>query len=196
MGRKRRCSNASSAASNTSVLEIVRQLALVLPAPSLGVGHHLGLAAWSGRSYLFTNMVPKSFLPVGDSSFMLGVMIAQQGSSPQQMRAYQGQVEKAMQANPDVRLTITATGLNFPGLNSNMGFCIAFLYLPEERKTAPAPGDGKYASIQTVQADLQKRIMMSTTGVIAVLPPQPVLQISTGATNRQDRFDFVQPFGC
>ena len=89
--------------------------------------------------YLFTS-IPKSFLPVGDSSFMLGVMIAQQGSSPQQMRAYQTQVEKAMQSNPDVRLTITATGLNFPGLNSNMGFCIAFLYPPEQRKTKRRPG--------------------------------------------------------
>ncbi len=137
-----------------------------------------------GTAFLF-NSIPKSFLPVGDSSFMLGVMIAQQGSSPQQMRTYQAQVEKAMQSNPDVRLTITATGLNFPGLNSNMGFCIAFLYPPEQRVTPPGPTDGKYASIQTVQGDLQKRIFMSTTGVIAVLPPQPVLQISTGATNRQ-----------
>ncbi len=137
----------------------------------------------TGTFYLFTS-IPKSFLPVGDSSFLFGAIIAQQGASPAEMRADQAQVEKALQSNPDVRLTITATGLSFPGLNSNMGICIAFLYPPEERKTAPSPGDGKYASIQTVQADLQKRVMMSTTGLFAVLPPQPVLQISTGATSR------------
>ena len=30
--------------------------------------------------------IPKSFLPAGDSSFLMGVMIAQQGSSPRRCR--------------------------------------------------------------------------------------------------------------
>ena len=136
----------------------------------------------AGTLYLFT-IVPKSFLPVGDSSFLLGVMIAQQGSSPEQMRAYQTQAEQAMQANPDVMLTITATGLSGL-LNSNMGFCIAFLYPPDQRHTPPGPTDRKYASIQTVGGDLMGRIIMTTPGLLAFLQPQPVLQISTGATAR------------
>ncbi len=150
--------------------------------------HHRWISAvtWiiclAGTGYLFS-IVPKSFLPKGDSSFLLGVFIAQQGSSPQQMRAYQAQVERAMQANPDVNLTITATGLTGM-LNSNMGFAIAFLVPPEERKTHPSPIDGKFASIDTIQGDLAKRIFMSTVGVLPGLQPQPVLQISTGATAR------------
>jgi HAE1 family hydrophobic/amphiphilic exporter-1 len=135
-----------------------------------------------GTAYLFY-VVPKSFLPKGDSSFLLGVFIAQQGSSPAQMRAYQTQVEAAMQQNPDVEITITATGLTGL-LNSNMGFCIAFLDDPENRKTPPSPLDGKHASIDTVNADLGKRIFMSTVGLIPGMQPQPVLQISTGATAR------------
>jgi HAE1 family hydrophobic/amphiphilic exporter-1 len=134
-------------------------------------------------TYFFFTRVPKSFLPPGDSSFLLGVMIAQQGSSPAQMQAYQTRVEAAMQANPDVDLTITATGLTGM-LNSNMGFMIAFLKPVNERTTPPSPLDGKHASIVTVNADIAKRIFMSTTGLIPAMQPQPVLQISTGATAR------------
>jgi HAE1 family hydrophobic/amphiphilic exporter-1 len=134
-----------------------------------------------GTGYLFYT-IPKAFLPTGDSSFLLGVMIAQQGSSPAQMQAYQKQVEAAMQANPDVRLTITATGLS-QFLNSNMGFCIAFLAPPGERVTTPGPGESK-ASIQTVAGDLMMRSATQTTGLVTYLVPQPVLQISTGATAR------------
>src|SRR5215468_9009716 len=43
-----------------------------------------------GTAYLFY-VVPKAFLPVGDSSFIRGVMVAQEGTSPDQMHAYQTQ---------------------------------------------------------------------------------------------------------
>ena len=46
-----------------------------------------------GTGYLFYK-VPKSFLPVGDSSFIRGVLVAQEGTSPEQMHAYQTQAEK------------------------------------------------------------------------------------------------------
>ena len=62
-----------------------------------------------GTVYLFY-IVPKAFLPVGDSSFIRGVMVAQEGSSPDQMRAYQEQVEKVLHANPAVDMTFTMTG--------------------------------------------------------------------------------------
>ena len=139
------------------------------------------VACLVGTGYLFY-IVPKSFLPTGDSSFLFGVMIAQQGSSPDQMLKYQHQIEKTLQDNPDVRLTITVTGLS-TFTPSNQGIVVAFLYPPGERKTAPRPGEGK-ASIQTVAADLMKNAAMHTTGLLTFLIPQPVLQISTGATSR------------
>jgi HAE1 family hydrophobic/amphiphilic exporter-1 len=135
----------------------------------------------AGTVWLFL-VVPKSFIPTGDSGFLFGVMIAQQGSSPDQMRAYQAQVENVMRANPDVEITITVTGLT-GRLNSNQGFAIAFLKPVGQRTTTPGPGES-HASIQTVAADLMKNAAMHTVGLFTVLVPQPVLAISTGATSR------------
>ena len=42
----------------------------------------------AGTIYLFM-LVPKSFLPPGDSGVIFGAFIAQEGSSPKQMREYQ-----------------------------------------------------------------------------------------------------------
>ena len=42
----------------------------------------------AGTAFFFY-IVPKAFLPVGDSSFIRGVMVAQEGSSPAQMHVYQ-----------------------------------------------------------------------------------------------------------
>src|SRR5437899_3165281 len=63
----------------------------------------------AGTGYLFY-IVPKSFLPVGDSSFIRGVLVAQEGSSPEQMHAYQLAAEKVLQANPAVATTFTMSG--------------------------------------------------------------------------------------
>src|SRR5207248_2993050 len=41
--------------------------------------------------------IPKGFLPIGDSSFVRGMMVAEEGASPEQMHAYQKQAEAAMQ---------------------------------------------------------------------------------------------------
>ena len=71
----------------------------------------------AGTAYLFY-VVPKSFLPVGDSSFIRGILVAQEGSSPDQMHAYQTQAEKIMKANPAVRSTFTMSG-NAAFLGSN-----------------------------------------------------------------------------
>jgi HAE1 family hydrophobic/amphiphilic exporter-1 len=138
-------------------------------------------ACLAGTVVLFY-IVPKAFLPVGDSSFLFGVMIAQQGSSPQQMQAYQKQVETQLQANPDVEVTITVTGIS-QFLNSNQGFVIAFLKPPGERTSPHGPGE-RHASIQTVAAMLMRDVAMHTTGLATYLIPQPVLQISTGAASR------------
>src|SRR5438067_3821590 len=53
------------------------------------LGHRwISLATWviclAGTGYLFY-IIPKAFLPVGDSSFIRGVLVAQEGSSPEQM---------------------------------------------------------------------------------------------------------------
>ena len=131
-----------------------------------------------GTGYLFY-AVPKAFLPVGDSSFIRGVMVAQEGSSPDQMRAYQEKIETALHANSAVDMTFTLTG-NSGFLPGNQGFVIAFLKDPSLR-----------APIQAVSAQLMGAINTQVPGVAAFLQPNPVLSISTGATaNIQGQFAY------
>jgi HAE1 family hydrophobic/amphiphilic exporter-1 len=132
-----------------------------------------------GTIYLF-QIVPKAFLPVGDSSFILGVMVAQEGSSPDQMHAYQAQAEKILHANPAVETTFTMTGNNqfLPG---NQGFLLAFLYDPSKR-----------APIQQVAGEFMGGLNTTIPGVVGFMQPNPVLDISTGATaNIQGQFAYA-----
>jgi hydrophobic/amphiphilic exporter-1 (mainly G- bacteria), HAE1 family len=131
-----------------------------------------------GTAYLFY-IVPKSFLPVGDSSFIRGVMVAQEGSSPNQMHAYQTQAEAVMHANPAVDMTFTMSG-NSGFLPSNQGFLISFLKDPKERPP-----------IVAVAGQLMGGVSATIPGLMAFLQPNPVLQISTGATaNTQGQFAY------
>ena len=133
----------------------------------------------AGTAYLFY-VIPKSFLPVGDSSFIRGVMVAQEGSSPNQMHAYQTQAEVVMHANPAVDMTFTMTGNNqFLGFESGIS---ARLF--ERSKAASAD----YFRRRTAHGRHQRAV----PGVIAFLQPNPVLQISTGATaNTQGQFAYA-----
>jgi hydrophobic/amphiphilic exporter-1 (mainly G- bacteria), HAE1 family len=133
----------------------------------------------AGTAYLFY-VVPKSFLPVGDSSFIRGVMVAQEGSSPDQMHAYQTQAEKIMKANPAVRSTFSMSG-NGAFLGSNQVFLIAFLKHPSLRPP-----------ITQVAGQLMGGISGAIPGVVAFLQPNPALEISTGATaNAQGQFAYA-----
>jgi hydrophobic/amphiphilic exporter-1 (mainly G- bacteria), HAE1 family len=123
-----------------------------------------------GTLWLFM-IVPKTFLPIGDSSFIWGVLIGREGSSPQQMHALQDKTDKVLQANPAVEMTFTMTG-NGQFLASNQGFLLAFLKLPDQR-----------APIAAVAGQLMGGAA-AIPGVLAFMRPFPVLEISTGATNR------------
>ena len=132
-----------------------------------------------GTGYLFYT-VPKSFLPVGDSSFIRGVLVAQEGTSPEQMHAYQTQAEKIMRANPAVRSTFTMSG-NSSFLPANQAFLISFLKDPSER-----------APIEAVAGQEMGAIANSIPGVMAFMQPNPALEISTGATaNVQGQFAYA-----
>jgi len=128
------------------------------------------VACMAGTVLLFM-AVPKAFLPVGDSSFVWGVMIGKEGSSPEQMRALQNQAALAMRADPAVGATFTLTG-NSSFLASNQGLLLGFLKPPQVR-----------APIEAVVGGLMGRLG-SIPGIFAFLRPMPVLNISTGATNQ------------
>jgi HAE1 family hydrophobic/amphiphilic exporter-1 len=124
-------------------------------------------------------LVPKAFLPVGDSSFIWGVMIGREGSSPEQMRALQDQAEGVLRQDPSVGATFTMTG-NAQFLSSNQGLLLAFLKPPDER-----------APIQEITSGLTGKLI-SIPGLLPFLRPRPVLEISTGAINQiQGQYAFT-----
>ncbi|MDP2605163.1 MAG: efflux RND transporter permease subunit [Deltaproteobacteria bacterium] len=131
----------------------------------------------AGTVWLFM-IIPKVFLPTGDSSFIWGVMIGREGSSPQQMRVLQDQADGILRQDPGVGATLTMTG-NAQFLSSNQGLLLAFLAGPEKR-----------APIQDVAGQLMGKLG-TIPGVLPFLRPFPVLEISTGATSQnQGRYAF------
>lgn len=128
------------------------------------------LACLAGTIALFS-MVPKTFLPIGDSGFIWGVMIGREGSSPEQMHALQDRADAILQSDPAVDATFTATGIS-GGLASNQGLLLTFL-----------KPSGQRPPIQLV-ATMMMGKLMSIPGVFPFLRPYPVLQISTGATSQ------------
>jgi len=132
----------------------------------------------AGTIVLFM-MIPKTFLPIGDSSFIWGVMIGREGSSPSQMRVLQDQTDEILRQDPAVNATFTMTGNN-TFLSSNQGLLLAFLKPPEERKP-----------IQAVAGEMMGKLG-AVPGVFPFMRPYPVLEISTGATNRnQGQYAFA-----
>jgi HAE1 family hydrophobic/amphiphilic exporter-1 len=115
--------------------------------------------------------VPKSFLPVGDSSFIWGVMIGREGSSPEQMHTLQNKADEVLRQDPTVNATFTMTG-NSQFLSANQGFLLAFLKDPEGRPPIEAVAGGLMGKLGTIP------------GIFPFLRPFPVLEISTGATEQ------------
>ncbi len=135
----------------------------------------LSLAIWviclSGTIWLFV-LVPKSFLPAGDSSVIWGAFIAAEGSSPQQMQELQDRVDQTLQQDPNVITDFTLTGAT-GFLAANQGILFTLIKPPEERKP-----------IAEVAAEMMGKLN-SIPGLMTFLRPFPVLEISTGVTSQQ-----------
>src|SRR5204863_2088707 len=124
---------------------------------------------FAGTGYLFY-FIPNAFLPVGDSSFALGVFFFFKQKTAYEMHKHQEEVESVLHANPAVDMTFTMSGNNtfFP---ANQGLVLAFLKSPDKRPP-----------IQGVAGQLMGQLNSKVPGLITFLKPQPVLQIRTGAT--------------
>jgi HAE1 family hydrophobic/amphiphilic exporter-1 len=125
----------------------------------------------AGTIVLFI-LVPKAFLPAGDSSVIFGAFIAREGSSPDQMHALQDRVDKMLHEDPNVITDFTLTGAT-GFLSANQGITFTFINPPEQR-----------APIQVVAGQMMGKLN-SIPGVFTFLQPFPVLQISTGVTAQQ-----------
>ncbi|HKG61820.1 MAG TPA: efflux RND transporter permease subunit [Pyrinomonadaceae bacterium] len=132
----------------------------------------------AGTIWLFM-LVPKTFLPPGDSGVIFGAFIAQEGSSPKQMREYQDQVDKMLHEDPNVITDFTMTGAT-GFLASNQGITFTFIGPADNRKP-----------IAAVTAEMMGKLN-TIPGVMTFLRPFPVLEISTGVTNQnQGQYAFT-----
>jgi HAE1 family hydrophobic/amphiphilic exporter-1 len=132
----------------------------------------------AGTIWLFV-LVPKAFLPPGDSSVIFGAFIAREGSSPEQMRALQDRVDETLHQDPNVIFDFTMTGAT-GFLASNQGIMFTFIKPPEERQP-----------IGEVTAEMMGKLN-TIPGVMTFLRPFPVLEISTGVTSQnQGQYAFA-----
>jgi HAE1 family hydrophobic/amphiphilic exporter-1 len=128
------------------------------------------IACFVGTIYFF-GVVPKEFIPPGDSGTIYGVFIGREGSSPDQMRYVQDRAEEVIHGNPNVRAAFTMVG-NSAFINSNMGLTFIILEPPDKR---PPIG---------IAAGQLMGGLMGIPGTFAALQPYPVLQIATGASSQ------------
>jgi HAE1 family hydrophobic/amphiphilic exporter-1 len=135
-------------------------------------------ACLAGTIVLFT-VIPKAFLPTGDSSTLFGALIGREGSSPDQMHALQDRIEEIVHQDPNVKAAFTMTG-NGAFLPSNQGIMFAILKSPDARPP-----------IELVAGQMMGNLS-AIPGVMAFLRPLPVLQIATGATSQtQGQYAFT-----
>jgi HAE1 family hydrophobic/amphiphilic exporter-1 len=135
----------------------------------------LSLVIWvvclAGTIGLFI-LVPKSFLPPGDSGVVFGVFIAAEGSSPKQMQAYQNRVDEVLHNDPNVTTDFTMTGAT-GFLAANQGITFTFI----------GPAKGR-PPIDQVAGQMMGKLN-SIPGVMSFLRPWPVLEINTGEIGQQ-----------
>ena len=125
----------------------------------------------AGTIWLFV-LIPKTFLPPGDSGVIFGAFIAKEGSSPKQMREYQDRVDELLHNDPNVVTDFTMTGAT-GFLASNQGITFTFIGAPDNRRP-----------IAEVTAEMMGKLN-TIPGLMTFLRPFPVLEISTGVTSQQ-----------
>jgi HAE1 family hydrophobic/amphiphilic exporter-1 len=123
-----------------------------------------------GLWFFFTHL-PFTLLPPGDSGFIRGVFIAQEGTSPVQMRDYKRQVNERLQADPAIGQFFTLSGFASRSASSQG---LMFLFLKPKDQRPP---------MDQCVLRLQKSLS-SIPGITAVMQPNPVLQINVGVTNQ------------
>jgi HAE1 family hydrophobic/amphiphilic exporter-1 len=124
----------------------------------------------AGTIWLFM-LVPKTFLPPGDSGVIFGAFIAREGSSPGQMQGYQDRVDEILRNDPNVANDFTMTGAT-GFLASNQGITFVSIGPPGERKPIAEVTGEMMGKLNTIP------------GIMTFLRPFPVLEISTGVTNQ------------
>ncbi|GHB99368.1 multidrug transporter [Cerasicoccus arenae] len=118
----------------------------------------------------FGYMVPKTFIPVGDSGFIQGAFIADTGASADDLKRYQARVKAVIEENPYVDNFVTVSGVS--GF-AQSNFILTFISLIDVSER-PA--------IDVVDTQL-RAALAGIPGILPAIQPNPSLEISTGATS-------------
>lgn len=118
-------------------------------------------------TFLVFSILPKTFIPEGDSGSVFGQMVAPLGISTPRMQQFQNQMTQILHEDPYVQKTISVTGLQL-GADQSTGPVFAIL---KPRKDRPV--------IQKVVQELRKKMAVLTEGAVYLMA-NPALKISTG----------------
>ncbi len=129
------------------------------------------LVCLAGTIWLFI-VVPKGFLPVGDSGMIRGVFMAAEGTSPAQMQEYQRKLVDLCKPIKGIDQAITVTGLQNNQLTTSMGLFVVLLK-PEPTR----------APIAEITDEIIAKVRREVPGALPLIQPNPVLSIDTGATS-------------
>jgi HAE1 family hydrophobic/amphiphilic exporter-1 len=135
------------------------------------------IACTLGAGVLFF-LLPKAFLPPGDSSFLMGALIMPQGASTEQIRAFQTKAAELVRQNPEVAQVGNVTGV-FPGADQSMGFIFIRLKPPTERPP-----------IEALKQRYMGQLSALPDGLVA-LRAMPLLKISSGADPTASGSDYA-----
>lgn len=141
----------------------------------------------AGALILFL-LLPKTFLPTGDSSAVMGVFVAKSGTAPSQMHAYQRKIKSLLAQHPSVNYTITVSGVS-QYFASNQGFLVIMLKPKKERVSIF--GKGGQLSIEAISEEL-RGMLSEIPGILPLIKPMPVLDIqTTSADNRRGKYVYT-----
>ncbi|MEM1058783.1 MAG: efflux RND transporter permease subunit [Verrucomicrobiota bacterium] len=133
----------------------------------------ISAAAWvvaMALTIYFYIIVPKSFLPVGDSGFVQGIFISNQSTSPDQMTAYQQEIQEVLVQGKHVNQVMTLTSYSM-AVPNNQGLIMYFL------------DDGPRPAIGPINKVMQLNLLEDIPGILPLTRPVPVLEVSSGATS-------------
>ncbi len=129
----------------------------------------LGWAACLAGIGLLFSALPKTFMPIGDSGLFYGQFMALQGTSTEQIRHFQDEVNRIILRNPAIENLLTYTGLQ-TGADQSTGMAVVTLKPAAERPP-----------IEDVVGQIQREMLEIGDLGMVFLMPLPSLLLSAGA---------------
>lgn len=123
-----------------------------------------------GTLWMFM-ILPKSFMPEGDSGAISGQMVMQQGTSTDQIRKFQGQVNDILINDPNIQNVFTASGLR-PGADQSTAVLVATLKPLKERK-----------QMTVVVQSLRRKMAGLNAGFVYIMAI-PAMKLSAGGESK------------